>query len=113
MTKLIDILVLFSLMCFCACTDYAQKIEDEYGPVKEESKNDDPFLNNDVHYKEFSDKRNYRTYKAVQIGDLTWMAENLKYEMSDSWCYNNDKDMCEKYGRLYTWDDAMKACPSG
>ena len=113
MTKLIDILVLFSLMCFCACTDYAQKIEDEYGPVKEESKNDDPFLNNDVHYKEFTDKRNYRTYKAVQIGDLTWMAENLKYEMSDSWCYNNDKDMCEKYGRLYTWYSAQKACPEG
>ncbi|WP_295096929.1 FISUMP domain-containing protein [uncultured Fibrobacter sp.] len=112
MTKLIDILVLFSLMCFCACTDYAQKIEDEYGPVKE-SKNDDPFLNNDVHYKEFTDKRNYRTYKAVQIGDLTWMAENLKYEMSDSWCYNNDKDMCEKYGRLYTWYSAQKACPEG
>ena len=113
MTKLIDILVLFSLMCFCACTDYAQKIEDEYGPVKEESKNDDPFLNNDVHYKEFTDKRNYRTYKAVQIGDLTWMAENLKYEMSDSWCYNNDKDMCEKYGRLYTWYSAQEACPEG
>lgn len=112
MTKLIDILVLFSLMCFCACTDYAQKIEDEYGPVKE-SKNDDPFLNNDVHYKEFTDKRNYRTYKAVQIGDLTWMAENLKYEMSDSWCYNNDKDMCEKYGRLYTWYSAQEACPEG
>ena len=41
------------------------------------------------------------------------MAENLKYEMSDSWCYNNDKDMCEKYGRLYTWYSAQEACPEG
>lgn len=107
------IVSVFVVASLCACTDYAQKIEDEYGPVKEESKNDDPFLNNDVHYKEFTDKRNYRTYKAVQIGDLTWMAENLKYEMSDSWCYNNDKNMCEKYGRLYTWYSAQEACPEG
>ena len=107
------IVSVFVAASLCACTDYAQKIEDEYGPVKEESKNDDPFLNNDVHYKEFTDKRNYRTYRAVQIGDLTWMAENLKYEMSDSWCYNNDKDMCEKYGRLYTWYSAQEACPEG
>ena len=107
------IVSVFVAASLCACTDYAQKIEDEYSPVKEESKNDDPFLNNDVHYKEFTDKRNYRTYKAVQIGDLTWMAENLKYEMSDSWCYNNDKDMCEKYGRLYTWYSAQEACPEG
>lgn len=107
------IVSVFVAASLCACTDYAQQIEDEYGPVKEGSKNSDSFLNKDVQYKEFKDKRDNQTYKAVQIGDLTWMAENLKYEMSDSWCYNNDKDMCEKYGRLYTWYSAQKACPEG
>ena len=107
------IVSVFVAASLCACTDYAQKIEDEYGPVKEEAKKGDSFFNNDVQYKEFKDKRDKRTYKAVQIGGLTWMAENLKYEMYDSWCYNNDKDTCEKYGLLYTWYTAQTACPEG
>ena len=41
------------------------------------------------------------------------MAENLNYEISDSWCYGNKEDNCEKYGRLYTWAAAMSAVPNG
>ena len=32
------IVSVFVAASLCACTDYAQKIEDEYGPVKEEAK---------------------------------------------------------------------------
>lgn len=28
-------------------------------------------------------------------------------------CYGNDPVNCQKYGRLYTWDAALKACPDG
>lgn len=35
------------------------------------------------------------------------MAENLNYETANSRCYNNKLDSCAKYGRLYTWTDAM------
>ncbi|GBU21223.1 hypothetical protein R80B4_01112 [Fibrobacteres bacterium R8-0-B4] len=43
----------------------------------------------------------------------TWMTENLNIVTADSWCYENSPDSCAKYGRLYTWDAAKTACPTG
>ena len=61
-----------------------------------------------------TDSRDNQTYKIVTLGDATWMAENLNYKANDSWCYDNDTDNCEIYGRLYTWSSAKdNVCPSG
>jgi len=41
------------------------------------------------------------------------MAENLNFAAEGSVCYNNSADSCAKYGRLYDWETAIKACPAG
>lgn len=66
----------------------------------------------------FTDPRDGQSYRIVRIVDLTWMAENINFITADnatdsSWCYNDDADNCDKYGRLYNWNAAMKTCPNG
>jgi len=52
------------------------------------------------------------SYETVPIGGNKWMKKNLNVKTDDSWCYNNSADSCKKYGRLYTWNAAKKACQS-
>jgi uncharacterized protein (TIGR02145 family) len=60
-----------------------------------------------------TDTRDGRVYRTADIAGKRWMAENLNFKAGGSWCYGDSAGGCGKYGRLYSWKAAMKACPAG
>ena len=58
------------------------------------------------------DTRDSKTYTTVQIGTRCWMKENLNYVTGNSWCYNDNTDNCDTYGRMYDWNTIMNGASS-
>ena len=69
----------------------------------------------------FTDPRDGQVYQTItfkkQHGEAvierTWFAENVKYNVPGSYCYKDTDAYCEKFGRLYNYEGANKACPDG
>jgi uncharacterized protein (TIGR02145 family) len=48
---------------------------------------------------------------ASRMGDARWWTTvNLRSSLQGSYCYDDLKQNCEVYGRLYTWESAGLAC---
>jgi hypothetical protein len=59
------------------------------------------------------DPRDQQTYKTIQLGDRVWMAENLNYNEKGSHCVGDREAGCKRYGRLYSFEASISACPEG
>ncbi len=83
----------------------------------------------------WTDPDDGRVYRTIQLGDQIWMADNINLgemidgtaEQSDNgviekYCYDDNPVLCDKYGGLYQWGEAMQydtressqgICPEG
>ena len=62
----------------------------------------------------FTDPRDGQVYRTVELNGKRWLAQNLNFDVGEGcWFYDDDPKNGEKYGRLYTWEAAKKACPPG
>jgi hypothetical protein len=105
------------------CTNYTQNeyriLSGQYSYYKCE-KNGWTITTEKINYGTMTDSRDGHEYKTVGIKHQIWMAENLKYHDSttnnkNTWCFNNEIESCEKYGRLYSRYFAKETdiCPQG
>jgi uncharacterized protein (TIGR02145 family) len=72
------------------------------------------FTTYNLHMGTLTDSRDNQTYQTIQMGEAWWMAENLRYDAGEgSYCYEYNDTRCVTYGKLYTWEAAMRSCPAG
>jgi uncharacterized protein (TIGR02145 family) len=61
----------------------------------------------------FQDTRDGHVYTTLTRGAQCWMKQNLDYATGTSVCYAGNPTNCDNYGRLYDWNTASTACPTG
>lgn len=101
--KIVSFLVSLAIY-IVACADGGERDNpyDPYGVAYERHLSYDS-LSYDNWIGDLVDSRDGQKYRIVKIGDTWWMAENLNYKADNSYCYNDNPENCEKFGRLYQW----------
>lgn len=107
MKMMVAVLTVASL-CLMGCeSEKAESGNEEIVPSSKKMKNTDGPLSMTVK------DADGNVYPTTKIGRQIWMAKNLNVNVEGSLCFDNDPENCVRYGRLYTWEMAKKACPTG
>ncbi|MCB0566913.1 MAG: caspase family protein [Phaeodactylibacter sp.] len=61
----------------------------------------------------FTDSRDGQQYRTIEFNGLIWFADNLNFGSEKSWFYDGQSDNGHRFGRLYSWEETLKACPPG
>ena len=63
----------------------------------------------------FVDNRDGKQYETAAIGSNIWFIDNLNYNIPGSYCYADNPENCNIYGRLYNYTQIMvnSGCPTG
>jgi uncharacterized protein (TIGR02145 family) len=65
------------------------------------------------HSQEKSNSNQHLPYKTIIIGGKVWMAENYRGNISAGSCYENNLANCMNFGRLFSYEEAIKSAPQG
>ena len=58
-------------------------------------------------------KQSGTTYSSKRMADgKQWTTQNLNVNTAQSYCYEDAELNCRQYGRLYTWESALRGCRS-
>jgi uncharacterized protein (TIGR02145 family) len=58
-------------------------------------------------------KASGKAYSSKRMADgKEWTTQNLDVNTVTSYCYEDEDMNCRRYGRLYTWESALRVCQS-
>ena len=86
----------------------SSSLEESSSSVEESSSSQEPESSSSEQV--FIDERDGQAYRYVVIGEQTWMAQNLNYDIEDNRrqsCYRDEPDFCLRFGKLYSWPGVM------
>lgn len=99
--------------CFCKKEDGKVSYRESESPIvvgsSSSSKKENKSSSSSSEKKQSSSSKNeeFSDSNFIKIDSQYWMKKNLDVEVEGSRCYDDDSTNCEKYGRLYTWSQAM------